>query len=203
MKPVAAVVIVLVSLAAPRVASADIVRLTSGATLSVKSTRVDGDTMVMVMRGGGEMRTPRALIAEVLPDEKSATGTADASTTFTLPTYEAPKVLSAAGSVQEMIDRLAPQFGVPVTLAHALVRVESNYQAHAVSPKGAMGLMQLMPATARQYAVDHPFDRNRTSPPGCSISRACSIASTRRRWRWRPTTPARVPWRATGAFRLL
>ncbi len=155
MKPVAAVVIVLVSLAAPRVASADIVRLTSGATLSVKSTRVDGDTMVMVMRGGGEMRTPRALIAEVLPDEVLH---ADASTTFTLPTYEAPKVLSAAGSVQEMIDRLAPQFGVPVTLAHALVRVESNYQAHAVSPKGAMGLMQLMPATARQYAVDDPFD---------------------------------------------
>jgi len=36
--------------------------------------------------------------------------------------------------------------------------VESNYEARAVSPKGAMGLMQLMPATARQYSLEDPFD---------------------------------------------
>jgi soluble lytic murein transglycosylase-like protein len=36
--------------------------------------------------------------------------------------------------------------------------VESNYESRAVSPKGAMGLMQLMPATARQYALVDPFD---------------------------------------------
>lgn len=147
-----AALIVFASLAAPRAASADIVRLTTGATLSVKSATVEGDSMVMVLRAGGEMRAPRSLIAEVLPDEVLH---ADASTVFELPTYVAPKVET---SVQGMIDRLAPQFGVPVALAHALVRVESNYQANAVSPKGAMGLMQLMPATARQYAVEDPFD---------------------------------------------
>ena len=38
------------------------------------------------------------------------------------------------------------------------MKVESNYRADAVSPKGAMGLMQLMPATARQYAIEDPFD---------------------------------------------
>jgi soluble lytic murein transglycosylase-like protein len=147
-----AALIVFASLAAPRAASADIVRLTTGATLSVKSATVEGDSMVMVLRAGGEMRTPRSLIAEVLPDEVLH---ADASTVFELPTYVAPKVET---SVQDMIDRLAPQFGVPVALAHALIRVESNYQPNAVSPKGAMGLMQLMPATARQYAVEDPFD---------------------------------------------
>jgi soluble lytic murein transglycosylase-like protein len=137
----------------PRVASADIVRLTNGSTLSVKSASVEGDTMVLVLRGGGEMRTPKALIAEVSADEVLH---ADASTTFVLPAYEAPK--PSGGSVPEMIDRLAEQFGVPAKLAHALVRVESNYQPDAVSPKGAMGLMQIMPALAKYYAVADPFD---------------------------------------------
>ena len=53
-----------------------------------------------------------------------------------------------------MIDRLAQQYGVPLKLAHALIQVESNYQPDAVSPKGAMGLMQLMPALAKHYAVE-------------------------------------------------
>jgi soluble lytic murein transglycosylase-like protein len=118
--------------------------------LSVKSATVDGDVMVMVMRGGGEMRTPRAIIAEILPDEVLH---ADAASTFVLPAYVAPSL-----AVPDLVDRLARQFGVPVNLARALVTVESNYQTRAVSPKGAMGLMQLMPMTARQYAVADPFD---------------------------------------------
>lgn len=43
-------------------------------------------------------------------------------------------------------------------LLHALIEVESSYNAKAVSPKGALGLMQLMPATARRYGVTDPFD---------------------------------------------
>jgi soluble lytic murein transglycosylase-like protein len=138
---------------APSAASADIVRLTNGATLSVKSATADGDTMVLQLRGGGEMRTPTSLVAGVSPDEVLH---ADASTTFVLPAYEPPK--PSASSVPDMIDRLAAQFGVPAKLAHALIRVESNYQPDAVSPKGAMGLMQLMPALAKYYAVADPFD---------------------------------------------
>jgi soluble lytic murein transglycosylase-like protein len=152
-KPLAVTFLVSAAMLAPRAASADIVRLTNGATLSVKSAAEDGDTMVMQLRGGGEMRTPKALVAGVTPDEVLH---ADASTTFVLPAYEAPKAASA--SVPEMIDRLAAQFGVPTKLAHALIRVESNYQPDAVSPKGAMGLMQLMPALAKYYAVEDPFD---------------------------------------------
>ena len=57
-----------------------------------------------------------------------------------------------------LIDRLAALHGVNPKLVHALVKVESNYEPRAVSAKGAMGLMQLMPATARQYAVVDPFD---------------------------------------------
>jgi soluble lytic murein transglycosylase-like protein len=151
-KRASAALIVFAGRVAPSAASADIVRLTTGATLSVKSAVADGDTMVMVLRSGGEMRAPKSLVAEVLPDEVLH---AEAATTFTLPAYEPPK---AASTVDELVDQLSAQFGVPTALAHALIRVESNFQADAVSPKGAMGLMQLMPATARQYAVDDPFD---------------------------------------------
>ena len=55
---------------------------------------------------------------------------------------------------------------MPVALARAVVQVESNYQVDAVSPKGAMGLMQLMPSTAKQYAVDDPFDPSQNIAAG-------------------------------------
>lgn len=47
----------------------------------------------------------------------------------------------------------AQQHGVPGALLHAVIEAESNYNPNAVSPKGAVGLMQLMPTTARQYGV--------------------------------------------------
>lgn len=52
----------------------------------------------------------------------------------------------------------ASRHGLDPLLVHAIVRVESGYDARAVSPKGAAGLMQLMPATARRYDVADRFD---------------------------------------------
>lgn len=52
-----------------------------------------------------------------------------------------------------LIDRVAAEHGLTPALLHAIVQVESGYDPTAVSPKGATGLMQLMPATARRYNV--------------------------------------------------
>lgn len=57
-----------------------------------------------------------------------------------------------------IIERVSAQRGVPASLVRAVIQVESAYQRRARSPRGAMGLMQLMPATARQYAVADPYD---------------------------------------------
>ena len=47
---------------------------------------------------------------------------------------------------------------IPVDLVHSIILAESNYDVNAVSAKGAMGLMQLMPETAKAYGVVNPFD---------------------------------------------
>lgn len=57
------------------------------------------------------------------------------------------------GAVNKLIDRYARSTGLERDLVHAVVRAESAYNAHAVSPAGAVGLMQLMPATAADYGV--------------------------------------------------
>lgn len=58
----------------------------------------------------------------------------------------------------DFIKRAALKFNVDPDLIHAVIFVESAYEQKAVSPKGAEGLMQLMPETARYYGVKDTFD---------------------------------------------
>jgi soluble lytic murein transglycosylase-like protein len=53
----------------------------------------------------------------------------------------------------EMVQRLAPRFSVDPRLALAIVRSESNFEARALSPRNAQGLMQLIPETAERFGV--------------------------------------------------
>jgi soluble lytic murein transglycosylase-like protein len=59
--------------------------------------------------------------------------------------------------VQEIRDA-AERYGVPIKLVSAVIRAESGFNARAVSPKGARGLMQLMPTTAATLGVRNSFD---------------------------------------------
>jgi len=58
----------------------------------------------------------------------------------------------------DLIHRIATEEGVDPYLVRAIIRVESNFAASAVSPKGAQGLMQLIRGTAARYSVADPFD---------------------------------------------
>lgn len=60
--------------------------------------------------------------------------------------------------IAEIVEQSARSHGVDPLLVHSVIQVESNYNLHAVSSKGAEGLMQLMPGTSRQLRVGNSFD---------------------------------------------
>ena len=61
-------------------------------------------------------------------------------------------------SVPDLVEAAAKRHEIDPLLVHSVIEVESSYNPYAVSPKGAQGLMQLMPATARRFGVRNSFD---------------------------------------------
>jgi len=76
--------------------------------------------------------------------------------------FSASATAASAADLQRLYDpivqRMARDHGIPAGFIHAVIRAESNYDQFALSEKGAMGLMQLMPDTAVQYGVRNVFD---------------------------------------------
>lgn len=122
--------------------------LQNGYQLEVEGHRREGDRLHLSMAGGGWISVPAAAVATIQPEAVP-----------TLPDRGSPDEAGDRdeASIQGQIEHAARQAGLPHELIQAVVWAESGFRPEAISPKGAMGLMQLMPATAAELGVD-PLD---------------------------------------------
>jgi soluble lytic murein transglycosylase-like protein len=143
--------------AVPSQARAEIVIFNTGRTLSVAAHRGEGETLVLTLRSGGEMVLDRSLVREVRPDEVPYPIASSPA-----PPPESPRApavrLRSDSAYDPIIRRLAAAHGVDAALVRAVIQVESAFEPRARSNRGAVGLMQVMPATARQYGIRNPYD---------------------------------------------
>ena len=148
---VAAGVVVLL----PAPAQAELIVFATGRVMSVAGHEFGPDTIRIHLRGGGEIVCDRALVDRIEPDEvpypDSVARVADREA---VEQHDA----APAGGVDAIIETTSARHRVDPALIRAVIQVESAFRSTARSGKGAMGLMQLMPATARHYAVEDPFD---------------------------------------------
>ena len=165
--------VALMCLAAPRQASAELIFFASDQAMSVKSHRFEGDSIVVTLRGGGEMTFDRSLITKIAPDEAPYD---EAPYDEPLVAADAapgvPTQLAGATTYDPIIQNASTRQGVDARLVKAVIQVESAYQPRARSSRGAMGLMQLMPKTARQYQANSPYDPRSNIEAGVKYLRA-------------------------------
>jgi soluble lytic murein transglycosylase-like protein len=82
-----------------------------------------------------------------------------------------PAPLERSRLYDDLIEEHARLNSIRSDLVRAVVQVESGFNPYAVSPKGALGLMQLMPATAQQFGVRNPFDPHENVRAGVAYLR--------------------------------
>jgi soluble lytic murein transglycosylase-like protein len=152
------VLLAVLSLAIATPASAELIFFSGHRTMSVASHRFEGDRIIVALRGGVEMSFDRSLITNVAPDEVPYAAEADSPDPRVAQPTAGGDALAGRTAFDPIIESAAIRHAVDARIVKAVIQVESAFQPRARSPKGAMGLMQLMPKTARQYQARNPYD---------------------------------------------
>ncbi len=144
-------------------ADAALVVFPDGRHLKVTSFQVepDGESIALGLPGGGLLTIALDGVDRILEDEVdwlSPPPPPEPEVSSPRRSVRAPGIPLPEGTpfAREITDA-AREFGLDPTLVAAVIRAESNFVSSAVSRKGARGLMQLMPATARHLGVARPF----------------------------------------------
>jgi soluble lytic murein transglycosylase-like protein len=128
------------------IARGEIAVLSSSKILYIDGYHREDETVTMYLTGGGEVTVSSDVVMNIVPNEIVSEGESNLSRLPLLPQLNA--VISPA----------AERYGLDPRLVAAVIMVESSGDAKAVSRKGARGLMQLMPHTAKMLGVGDVFD---------------------------------------------
>jgi membrane-bound lytic murein transglycosylase B len=125
--------------------------LTTGFRIQAERHEINGDRVRLYTSGGGTMEIPSSVVARFEPDGRLPEPP---------PPAAPPPVIEpeAEKTLDEIVAQFASEFGLPEALVHSVIAAESAYDPNAVSSKGAVGLMQLMPGTAQDLAVSDRTD---------------------------------------------
>lgn len=152
-----AILLTLLALPAP---AAEVLLLTNGFTIRAESVETVGSAL-RLQTSSGTVEIP---IAHVVEREAIA---APPPPPPPPPPAAPPAPLPP---VQDSFEAAAQKAGLPLEFLKSVARIESAFRQDAVSPKGAVGVMQLMPATARELGVD-PHDKEQNLEGGARLLR--------------------------------
>jgi len=178
MRPILLTTLALTLMVAVSSTAADVAYLRNGESIEITTFRLEGEFVYLEMRGGGQVALPSSQVREIRRTPDAAprpvvsipAGPAQDDRRLVEAMKAEPSTAGAASEqlpagavfdpaeLRKLAGRVARRHGLSEALVQAVVQVESRYDAFAVSPRGAMGLMQLMPQTARRFQVDDAFD---------------------------------------------
>lgn len=141
----------------------EFVVLSNGFRIHADSHTVDG-AVVQLQTSQGVIEIPANTVASFEKEEYTPPAPVPAAATKpSVPTH-------SEATPQELVTRAAVHAGLPPAIVHSIARAESGYHEDAVSPKGAIGLMQLMPKTAAELNAD-PHDPEQNAEAGAEYLR--------------------------------
>lgn len=139
--------------------------LTSGSRLHADRHEIVGD-WAWLYTGSSVTEIPASSVASYEPDEVIASPPAPPPLVPPAP----PPAIAKQRTPAELAVEVAKKYHLPESFVASVMKAESAFQADAVSPKGAIGLMQLMPETARELGVD-PHDPRQNADGGAQYLR--------------------------------
>jgi soluble lytic murein transglycosylase-like protein len=163
-------ILLLLSAAATQGSATDVATLRNGFTIRHESRAPMGETTRLFLTADGSsfVDVPTAEIVQIEVDltpqpapEKNGAGPAltPAASGPALPTSSVPApAASQHVDVSQVVNAASDRYRLDPDLVTSVIRAESGFKVHAISPKGAQGLMQLMPGTASKLGVPNAFD---------------------------------------------
>ena len=151
---------------APASAPADSLFLVSGKMLKIDALRCDARVCLATLPGGDVEVRPQDVLSvapdeDVDPERAAPASQTSAPEAGTLPNR----------TIEQIVADAAHKYALPRSLVRAVARAESALNPNAISPKGARGVMQLMPGTAKELGVQNAFDPAENIDAGARLLR--------------------------------